>query len=411
MRTLVLVSYHFPPYGGKAVQRASKLAKYLPQFGWRPVVFTMPLAGDAPIDHTLLDELPSEVDIHRPAWRDWWRLVPHDLRKHLYRPVPDRWRAWANAARDPLIRLIVAYGADALVTTSPTHSVQYLGLAAKRATGIPWIADFRDPWSGHPDFRSKRGADRMFRDETAVITEADAVVGVYPKIIRDFERRVSPEKLHLIENGYDEEDFGAIDRSLVHEGGALWMGYNGTVSGFHDPAPFLEPLEAEAAAGRMAPADLKVVFTTDPSGHQRFTPYRTLAATGILEVHGYLPHAESIAGLAAMDVSLHLLTRGRDIYPGKLFEYFYIGNPILSLSEPGDDLDRLIRETGTGEVVDHRDPAAVLAAVRGLIERKKAGTLPRGLHGSPAVARFSRRRIAERYAALLDRLAGEKTKS
>ena len=406
MKTLLLVSYNFPPIGGKAVQRASKLAKYLPLFGWRPVVFTMPIDRKEPRDDSLLNELPPDVAIHRPAFRDWWNLVPHDIRRHLHHPLPDRYRAWAGAVRDRLVALIRETGADALLTTSPTHSTQYLGLAASRKTGIPWIADFRDPWSGHPDFRKKRHADRMFRDETEIITEADAVVGVYPKILRDFEGRVQPERLHLIENGYDDEDFGAVDRTRVHDGDALWMGYNGTVSGFHDPAPLLGPLDQEVASGRLGPADLKVIFTTDPRGSRRFAPYRALTESGVLEVRGYLPHAESIARLAEMDVSLHLLTRGRDIYPGKLFEYFFVGNPVLSLSEPGDDLDRLIRETGAGEVVDHRDPAAVLAAVRTLIKRKKAGTLPRGLHGGDVVARFSRKRIAERYAALLNDITG-----
>jgi glycosyltransferase involved in cell wall biosynthesis len=407
MKTLLLVSYNFPPVGGKAVQRASKLAKYLPQFGWRPVVFTMPIDRKEPRDDSLLVDLPPDVEVHRPAFRDWWRLVPHDIRKHLYGPLPDRYRTWADTVRERLVTLIHDSGADALMTTSPTHSTQYLGLAASRETGIPWIADFRDPWSGHPDFRKKRHADHMFRDETEIITEADAVVGVYPKILRDFKDRVPQERLHLIENGYDDEDFGAVDRTRVHAGDALWMGYNGTVSGFHDPAPLLGPLEEEVMAGRLDPATLNVIFSTDPRGSKRFAPYRALTESGVLEIRGYLPHAESIARLAEMDVSLHLLTRGRDIFPGKLFEYFFIGNPVLSLSEPGDDLDRLIHFTGTGEVVDHRDPAAVLTAVRSLIDRKKAGTLPRGLHSGEPVARYSRKRIAERYAALLNDIAGD----
>ena len=402
-KRVIIVSYHFPPYGGKAVQRASKLVKYLPEFGWKPVVFTMPPGEKGvPVDATLLDDLPADVEIHRPPYRSWWKLVPHDIRKYLYHPLPDKYRSWVDASGERLVSLVKSSGARALVSTSPTHSAQLLGLAAKKKTGIPWIADFRDPWSGHPDFRAKKHADRMYALETEVIGRADAVVGVYPKILRDFEGRAPKDKLHLIENGYDEEDFHLVDRSGTPKEGTLWMGYNGTVSDFHDPAPLLDPLEALAAGGGLDTASLRIVFTTSEGGKKRFAPYETLAKTGVLIVRDYVPHAESLAALAEMDVSLHLLTRGRDIYPGKIFEYFHLGNPILSLGEPDDDLARLIGETGGGIVVDYRRPDDVTRAVLDLIEKKKRGELPHLVPPAETVTRFSRRGVAERYAALLD---------
>lgn len=405
MKTAVLVSYHFPPYGGKAVQRASKLAKYLPQFGWRAVVFSMPPGETGvPLDRTLLADLPADIEIHRPPYRDWNKLIPYDIRKYFIHPLPDKYRPWANAVAGNLSALIRECKADALISTSPTHSAQMLGLAAKKKTGIAWVADFRDPWTGHPDFPSKRFAPRMFEMETEVISTADAVVGVYPKILRDFEGRVGAGKLHLIENGFDEEDFSLVDRTLPPKDDALWMGYNGTVSDFHDPKHLLDPLESAVAKKEIDPASLRLVFTTSESGRKRFAPYRTLADTGVLVVNDYVPHAESLALLSSFDVSLHLLTRGRDIYPGKVFEYLYLGNPVLSLSEPGDDLDKLIESTGRGIVVDHRDPAAVVSAVRNLIERKRAGNLPRMVAPDDRVMRYSRKTVAERYAALLNSL-------
>jgi len=403
MKTVVFVSYHFPPSGGKAVQRASKLVKYLPKFGWRPIVFTMPMGEPGvPVDRTLLDDLPADIEIHRPAYRNWWRLVPHDIRKHLYHPVPDKYRGWVDSVSDKLVDLVRASGADAIASTSPSHSTQLLGLAVKKRTGIPWIADFRDPWAGHPDFPSKRHAAIMRDMETEVLESADAVVGVYPKILRDFEDRIPKGKMHLIENGYDEDDFHLVDRTRKASEGALLMGYNGTVSGFHDPAPFLDPLEKLAADGCIDGDAVRIVFTTSESGKKRFASYRTLSEKGILIVNDYLPHAESLARLGEMDISLHLLTRGGDIYPGKIFEYFYLGNPILSISRPDDDLHRLIEETGTGMVVDYRDTEAVVTAVLDLIRRKKNGDLSHLVEPDGTVARFSRKNIAGRFAGVLD---------
>jgi len=408
MNTVVIASCHFPPYGGKAVQRASKLAKYLPEFGWKPIVFTMPLTEKrVPMDPSLLDELPSCVEIHRPRYRNWWRLVPHDIRKHVYHPTPDRYMNWVNAIRHELVSLIRKSGARALISTSPTHSTQLLGLGAKQKTGIPWIADFRDPWTGHPDFTSKKYADLMYGMESMVIETADAVVGVYPKILRDFKKRISTEKPHLIENGYDTDDFKLVDWNKKSDRSALQMGYNGTVSDFHDPAPLLAPLESLAGNGGINPDELKIIFTTSEQGKKRFLPFRRLLESGILVVRDYLPHAESLARLAEMDVSILLLTRGADIYPGKVFEYFYLGNPILSLSIPGDDLDMLLRKTGSGTVVDYRNSDAIKDAVLELIDRKKQGALPHLERNSDEITLFSRRRIAERYAEILNTISTE----
>jgi len=405
MKRVVIVSYHFPPYGGKAVQRASKLAKYLPEFGWKPLVLTMPL-GEAgvPMDPTLLDELPESVEIHRPEYRNWWKLVPHDIRKFIHHPLPDKYRVWTDAVEDRLVELIEGSGADALLSTSPSHSVQLLGLAAKRRTGVPWAADFRDQWTGHPDFGARRDAGRLRDMETEVITAADAVVGVVPRILRDFEGRVPPEKMHLIENGYDEDDFRLVDWDYVRDGDVLWMGYNGTVSDYHDPGPLLAPLESAVGNGALDPRSLRVVFTTGPGGRKRFEPYRRLRESGVLLVRDYLPHARSLAELSGMDVSLLLATKGRDLYSGKIFEYFYLGNPILSLSTPGDDLDRLIKETSTGTVVDYRDPEAVVSAVLELASKKKRGELDRSNRPRKDLDRFSRRSLAGRYAEILENM-------
>ena len=407
MKRVILVSYHFPPCGGKAVQRALKLVKYLPEFGWEPIVFTMPFTGSGvPTDLTLLDELPPGIQICRPKFRNGWNLIPHDIRKYVYSPIPDRFRTWADAVKDKLFMLIKTSGARALITTSPTHSTQLLGLAVKEETGIPWIADFRDPWTGHPDFSEKKHADRMREMEASVLEAADAVVGVYPKILRDFEASVSRVKLHLLENGYDEDDFRLVDRNRKTGKTSLWLGYNGTVSDFHNPVPLLEPLESLVKAGGLEPDTLRLVFTTGESGSKRFAPFHTLRKTGILKVHNYLPHTESLARLSEMDVSLLLLTKGINIYPGKVFEYFYLGNPILSLSTPGDDLDMLIRETGGGMVIDYRDSEAVKTAVLKLIDMKKNRELPQFSPNREKINRFSRRRIAERYAEILEKISG-----
>lgn len=404
MNRVIIVSYQFPPYGGKAVQRASKLAKYLPDFEWQPIVVTMPVAKyGALIDRSILDELPSSVEIHRPRYRDLWKLVPHDIRKYLYNPLPDTFRGWANTVEPDLIKLIRHTGARALISTSPSHSVQLLGLAAKEKTGIPWIADFRDQWTGHPDFAVKKNTDLIHDMERRVLEKADAVVTSAPCSKRDFSQKVSDEKIFVIENGYDEQDFSLIDRTYIHNHHELRIGYNGTTRAIEDPSILLSVVSELYQAGDITKDTLTLTFTGS-ADKKLFKPFTELIDAGIVNISGYLPHPESLARMAEMNVSLLLLTKGRDIYPAKVFEYMYIGNPVFSLSTPGDDLDRLITKTGSGVVVDYRNKSAVRDELLRFIEMKKRGKLSRFSPSRKEISQFSRKIIAQRFVELLEKI-------
>jgi len=407
MKRVLIVSYHFPPCGGKAVQRASKLAKYLPDFGWQPIVCTMPLTETGVMmDRTLFDELPSCVEIHRPRYRNVWNYIPHDIRKYLYNPLPDKYRGWADAVERDMIELIRETGAAALISTSPTHSAQLLGLAAKEQTGIPWIADFRDQWTGHPDFKVKRNADAHREMERRVLEKADCIVTAAPCTKRDFQNKVSGEKIQVIENGYDEEDFHLIDRLKPHTHRELRIGYNGTVRPIENPTTLLKAISDLLGKGIIPGNSIEITFTCNTKGNKIFHPFTDLMNAGIVKVYDFLPHTESLARMAEMDISLLLLTKGRDIYPAKVFEYMYLGNPVLSLSTPGDDLDGIIRETNSGTVVDYRDREAIQRAIIEFINLKKQGKLMRFSHEREEIKRFSRKCIAGHFAEILEKISG-----
>jgi len=407
MKRVIIVSYHFPPYGGKAVHRASKLAKYLPQFGWQPIVFTMPVTeSDGLMDQSLLDELPSCVEIHRPRYRNLWKLIPYDIRKYLHNPLPDKYRGWVNAVEGNLINLIEDSGAQAIISTSPSHSTQLLGLAAKEKTQIPWIADFRDQWTGHPDFPEGKNSNQIYEMERKVLENADVVVTAAPCSKRDFIKSVPGGKIHVIENGYDEDDFYLIDWSYPHNHEELRIGYNGTVRPIEDPTTLLETISDLLNKGIINQRTISLTFTCNAKGNKIFKPFKELITAGILHIYDYLPHTESLARMAKMDISLLLLTKGRDIYPAKVFEYMYLGNHILSMSTPGDDLDKIIRETNSGTVVDYRNLEGITSTILRFIDLKKQKKLTHISRNRKEIARFSRRHIAERFSEILEELSG-----
>ena len=240
--------------------------------------------------------------------------------------------------------------------------------------------------------------------ERRVLEKADAVVTSAPCTKRDFSQKVSDEKIFVIENGYDEQDFSLIDRTYTHNHHELRIGYNGTTRAIEDPSILLKVVSELYQAGDITKDILTLTFTGS-ADIKLFKPFTELIDAGIVNISGYLPHSESLARLAEMDVSLLLLTKGRNIYLAKVFEYMYIGNPVFSLSTPGDELDRLITETGSGVVVDYRDKFAVRDELLRFIEMKKQGKLLRLSPSRKEISRFSRKIIAQRFAEILDRIS------
>ena len=180
------------------------------------------------------------------------------------------------------------------------------------------------------------------------------------------------------------------------------MGYNGSVSFYRDPAYLLEPVSSLIESGELDPKTVRIIFTSSEEGKKWFAPFRELEKSGVLVINNYLPHAESLAGISEVDVLILLLTKVQDVYPAKIFEYMYLGNHILSLSTPGDDLDKLLTGTKSGSVADYSNPEEVKKAILELIEKKRSGELKRLSQTRNEIIGFSRKQIAQRIAKILD---------
>ncbi|MBK8499439.1 MAG: hypothetical protein IPL52_11650 [Flavobacteriales bacterium] len=210
MKRVLIITYYWPPNGGAGVQRWLKMSKYLPQFGWQPVVYTPSNPGYHP-DAALLAEVPPIVEvIERPiagALFLWYKRLTGrkaDEKVHLGLPqrrkkkswrddlavwvrgnafVPDARVWWVNPSVRFLERYLREHPVDAIVSTGPPHSMHLIALGLKkRFPALRWIADWRDPWTNidfYPQLKLTAWADRKHhRLERAVIAAADANVVV-----------------------------------------------------------------------------------------------------------------------------------------------------------------------------------------------------------------------------------------
>ena len=385
-RKLLVVSSYWPPSGGSGVQRWLKLTGYLAELGWQIHVLTVePDSANFPSrDASLESDLHPSLMVHRTsafnpfAYAEslfgsrnlpkpnfartektgWKTKLALFVRTHLF--IPDPRKGWNSRAIRKGLDLIRSEDIDLVITTSPPHSSQLIGMELKRRTGIQWIADVRDPWTdvfyynelGHSFF--SRALDRRY--EKHVLQRADMLITVGEEMKRQLENRLkalgSNSPVHAIFNGFDERDFQGLERvtplkSESYEGKRIFqIVYTGTISESYRPDAFFQAVEE--AQKRLSQVDLKVSFV----GNQpESMMHRLQKRWPMLQAKGGIPHAEIPEVLLGADVLLLVIPdtpQANLIITGKVFEYLRSLKPILCLGAPDGEAANIIRSVEAG---------------------------------------------------------------
>jgi glycosyltransferase involved in cell wall biosynthesis len=362
-RAVLLIVYEFPPAGGPGVQRVLKFAKYLPQFGWRPIIVTTTPETYAVRDNTLFGDIPPGTPIYRVRTGDIRRLRPLAERFKLGTPLsaanaalmlPDAAMFWARWARAAVAQTMSDHQPAVLFSSSPPGSAHLLGLWARRTYGLPWVADFRDPWSQdrlypyYPGYRAlnRRLERQVLSNASRVVTVSSTLAELLGQLASDVQSKVS-----VIENGYDEQDVVVL---APPQTARFTISYTGEFSRIRHPDAFVSAIDGLVDSGQIPVQDLRIAFAGKNTA--KFIPGRPP-----FEQLGYLSHGELNA--LRRDSDLLLLIQGDSpTAPAKLFEYMGCNRPTLAVTNPGNVAARLIERTNAGIATSH-DPAEIAAAV------------------------------------------------
>jgi hypothetical protein len=434
MKKVLIITYYFPPSGGPGVQRVLKFVKYLPQFGWEPIVLTVE-NGDFPArDESLLKEIPPATKVYRTKifepYRIYRRLtgkpanapvdvenIPHGNRKKSFAEsiagfirstffIPDARIGWMPYAMSTAMKIVQNEKINAIYSSSPPYTTSLIARALCHRTKLPWIAGFRDPWIGFISSPNRWLLPRKLDEylERAVYTEANLIEAAWRGILMDFQKKypnVDQKKCVHLPNGYDSEDYPAID---MNPNERCIVVYAGSMYGRRNPKTFLQAIEELVVEGKIDRKKFLLRFIgrfgTEVKEMLEQSPIRES-----IEVISYLPHSESIKHLMQSDALLLVVDESKEsaeIVPGKVFEYIGAKRPIIALAKEGAIAD-IIRETNSGFVVHNQDIPAIKQAfvecyANFLYHRKK---LEQNIE---AIKKYERREISRQLAELLDGL-------
>jgi len=441
-KKVLIIAYLFPPIGGGGVQRALKMAKYLGSFGWEPHILTVEPEYHVSLDHSLLTQLPDDVVIHRtrefsigapPAAAAATtavsskqqepdhvslkgsikaKLFPFLKQSKKYVLIPDDQVLWFPYAIKKGLEVIKQHQIDAMVSTSGPYTNHLVGLSLKRKTGLPWIADFRDPWTQNmhrPGIAWRESLEE--RLERKVLGESDLLLTVTHSFAANFQKKFGNviKRVEVIHNGFDPEDYSELT-TIQGDPQRCTFIYTGIFYKERNPRLFLKAIYQLIEEGKINrdSIELKFAGVFDYPGYtENMDCVRELGLEDVVKVLGHLPHQQALVEMKKSDILLLVgdtAPGSGDYIPGKLFEYMAIGNPILALSLPGEST-AIIEKYDLGQVVNPASLEEIKSGVLALYEgwQKLNGMVP-STDGRPSTSIYERKTQAGMLAKLLDQM-------
>ena len=462
MKRVLIISYYWPPTGGSGVQRWVKFAKYLPSEGWQPVIYTPENPEQLAVDESLAAEVPAEAEIIKTHITEPYELYKKFLKKSGHskeavevNPVnaqnktfaqkaamwvrgnffrPDPRCLWIRPSVKFLKKYLEEHPVDLIVSTGPPQSMHIIGMKLARETGLPWIADFRDPWTKIFYFKHlsmTRATERWHRRmEKRVLDEASVVVAVSPLVQQEFQN-MTQTPVELITNGFDECDFeqGAPDQSGVSHPGPdqatnsapdqksrlaaggpdkdFVITHTGLFAADGNPTTLWKVLAAKCTKDEEFRKHLRIRFVgkTDDA---ILEAVRAEGLDGHLTDMGYQPHAVAIREQRTASLLILPLRKEpeyRAVLPGKLFEYLASWRPVLGIGQPDGAMSMILNTTKTGVVLNWEDEASITRFIDLCWKNHLKGELT---VDDADISQFTRRNLTHRMAELFDRLTRSK---
>lgn len=411
MQKILMVAFHYPPYeGGSGIHRTLKFSRYLPAFGWSPIVLSAhPRAYPKVGDHQLR-EIPREVIVKRAFALDAAKHLSIRGRYCRLLALPDQWVSWFVGAILSGLRLVRKHRPAVLWSTYPIATAHLIGVMLHRLTGVPWVADFRDSMTEENYPRDQWARKSYLWIEKSAVNYAARLVFTAPSTRQMYLQRypkLKADRCVLIPNGYDEEDFvglNALETKKGVDGQPLRIVHAGLIyPEERDPRTFFNALSRLKAEGKIC--DNNFSFDLRASGSEGYYT-KLIADLGIDDIVSLLPalpYLEAIEDCAEADALLLFQAAScNHQIPAKVYEYLRLGKPILALTPEEGDTGNLLREIGGATIVDLSDEEAIYRVIPLFLNsvRKNAHPLPQ----PEKVYRYSRNRQAARLSECLSEL-------
>jgi len=387
-----MIAYHFPPFAGSGTFRTLSWSRLLEKRSWDITVLTVK-NPEPPLDNHLLEEIPASIRILRTPcvnlmeslnkvrirkksqnrdsiplgnerfslkeskslkdWLSWWLHIP------------DNRIGWLPFTLKKAVKVIKENKMSLIYSTSPFMTAHLIALLTKRFCGIPWVADFRDPWRANPfrkiPYRSVDKWDEFL--ESSTMKHADHIICVTENMKKDFVNRYpfTKEKISYIPNGYDPEEYEDLEPLREFDEDCFVLTHAGTFYGPRSPIPIFEALlRLQKESGEIIRNfRLQLIGITEYNGERTEDIARRFGIGSLVKVIPPLNKKKALRYMKGSNALLLVGFKGKNSdlqVPGKFFEYMAINRPIFVVAPRASGIGEMFySENITGEISEPDD--------------------------------------------------------
>ncbi|HWY98677.1 MAG TPA: glycosyltransferase family 4 protein [Bacteroidia bacterium] len=438
MKKVLIITYYWPPSGGAGVQRWLKFVKYIREYGWEPIVYTPENPESPTNDDSLAKDVPEGVTVLKtPIWEPYnaykkfigqkkgekinaaflseskkpkkTEKIAVWIRGNFF--IPDARVFWVKPSVKYLENYLKQNPVDVIISTGPPHSMHLIAQKLKEKLNLPWLADFRDPWTNidfYADLMLTSGSDRKHKKlELGVLQKADAVVSVGETMSEELknilEKKASKQnKFYSITNGYDPDDY--ISTGEVKPDKKFTMAHIGSLDKSRNPKLLWKVLSELVKKDSAFVNDLEIKLV----GKVDFSVQEDIEKNGLashLNKIAYLTHKEVTLVQKQSQVLLLLINKtpnAKGIVTGKFFEYMAAKRPILVIGPVGGDVDKILNETHAGLLADYDDATTLEKNILHYYNNFKAGKLD---SESVNIEKYSRKMLTGEIVKVLNSIS------
>ena len=427
-KKILIITYYWPPAGGPGVQRWLKFAKYLPEFGWKPIIYTPENPSYPLLDESLMKDVPEDLEIVRTKiWepyqlaeklnksnkkfkagqfdvgnnQSWKSKLSIWVRGNFF--IPDARVFWVNPSTQFLEQYLKINNIETIVTSGPPHSMHLIGLnLKKKLPDLKWIADFRDPWteiSYYKHLKLTNKSDKKHRQlESEVFKNADITLATSYTDAENFGR--SGANAFCITNGFDETDSNPQTLQPSNSPTQFTLSYIGVLEQLRNPENLWKALDNLVKNN----SDFAENFNLKFVGRIDDKILKTLEKSSLkdhIQNLGYVSHDKAVDEMAKS--SLLFITNfpndsSKGIIPGKIFEYLATGKQIISFGPNEADVAKILDETKAGKHFGYNDSKKIEDFILEKFELWKNGNL---LENTQNIEQFSRKNLTKQLVQIL----------
>ena len=381
MKKVLIITYYWPPAGGPGVQRVLKFAKYLPQFGWQPIVLTVKDGEFIARDESLSEDIPKNVKVFKTSSIEpntiykrfvgmdqnailpdavltqkdvsWKKKIANWIRMNLF--IPDAKIGWKPFAVSEGKQIIKEEKPDIIFSTSPPPTVHLIAQKLSRLSNIPWVADFRDPWTNIHYYKNQSmtrltsGLDKKLESE--VLRQANRVTVVN----KGFFDKTDEFTEHIISNGFDSDDLTPGEVPVGNK--KFTIRYVGSFKIRQYVDSFFRILKEISGSTDRDVVKFEIIGNLDPLVKKEIVKLNLKIEFNFT---GYMEHKKALALSGSSDLLCLFIGKSdvsANLLSGKVFEYLMVKKPILAYGPVGGAADRLLSSTGSGKLFDYQDQA------------------------------------------------------